>query len=110
LSTFSSRSFNVISAQVVFILLSYTLRQWQLWKWLKEDLAGRTPDLLKRHLHPHNQFVVIYYRHAYAQLPLLSFSRELLEMEAKARAKALVKLRHLEESFLAPLVNIRVPP
>ena len=110
LSKFSSRSFNIISAQVVFILLSYTLRQWQLWKLLKEELAGRTPELLKRHLHVHNQFVVIYYRHAYAQMPLLSFSRELLEMEAQARAKALVKLRKLEQSFLAPLVNIRVPP
>ena len=45
LSDFSSRSFNVIAAQVVFILLSYTRRQWQLWKLLQEELAGRTPGL-----------------------------------------------------------------
>ena len=32
LSDFCSRDFNVITAQIVFILLSYTLRQWQLWK------------------------------------------------------------------------------
>jgi hypothetical protein len=110
LTKFPSRSFNLIAAQVVFILLTYTLRQWQLWKILKEELAGRTPDLLKRHLHVHHQFVVIYYQHAYVQMPLLSFSRELLKMEPAARAKALVIISQLEESFLAPLVNIRVPP
>ena len=43
LSDFCSRSFNVIAAQVVFILLSYTLRQWQLWKQQQPTLAGRTP-------------------------------------------------------------------
>jgi hypothetical protein len=110
LSDFSSRSFNVIAAQVVFILLSYTLRQWQLWKLLKQELAGTSPGLLRRQLNLHNQFVVIYYEHAYTQMPLVSFSRELLEMEPPARAKALAKLRRLEESLLTPLENVRAPP
>ena len=110
LSDFSSRSFNVIAAQVVFILLSYTLRQWQLWKLLQEELAGRTPGLLRRQLNLHNQYVVIYHEHAYAQIPLVSFSRELLEMEPAAQAKALAKLRRLEESLLTPLDNVRAPP
>jgi hypothetical protein len=110
LSDFSSRSFNVIAAQVVFILLSYTLRQWQLWKLRQEELAGRTPGLLRRQLNLHNQYVVIYHEHAYAQMPLVSFSRELLEMEPAAQAKALAKLRRLEESLLTPLDNVRAPP
>jgi len=58
LSDFSSRSFNVITAQVVFILLSYTLRQWQLWKLLQEELARRTPGFLERRLNHHEQYVV----------------------------------------------------
>jgi Transposase DDE domain len=110
LSDFSSRSFNVIVAQVVFILLSYTLRQWQLWRLLQEELAGQTPGLLQRRLNLHNQYVVIYHEHAYTQMPLVTFSRELLEMEPAARAKALIKVRHLEESLLTPLDNIRAPP
>ena len=110
LSDFSSRSFNVIAAQVVFILLSYTLRQWQLWKLLQEELAGRTPGLLRRQLNLHNQYVVIYHEHAYAQMPLVSFSRELLEIEPAAQAKALAKLRRLEEGLLTPLDNVRAPP
>ena len=110
LSDFHSRCFNVIAAQVVFILLSYTLRQWQLWKSRQEDLAGKTPGLLGRQLNLHSEHVVIYYQNAYTRMPLLSFSRELLELSAQARARALRKLRHLEQSFLAPLENLRAPP
>ena len=40
----NDRAFNVIVAQVVFILLSYTLRQWQLWKLEQEKLANELMD------------------------------------------------------------------
>jgi Transposase DDE domain len=110
LSDFHSRCFNVIAAQVVFILLSYTLRQWQLWKFRQQDLAGKTPGLLGRQLNLHSEQVVIYYQNAYTRMPLLTFSRELLELPAEARARALKKLRHLEQSFLNPLENLRAPP
>jgi hypothetical protein len=109
LSDFHSRSFNVIAAQVVFILLGYTLRQWQLWRLRQEELAGKTPGLLDRPLNLHRQYIVIYHQHAYAQMPLVTFTRELLEMDAEARAKALVKVRHLEESLLTPMENLRPP-
>lgn len=110
LSDFHSRSFNVIVAQVVFILLSYTLRQWQLWKWRQQDSADKTPGLLRRQLNIHNQYVVIYYQNAYTRMPLVTFTRELLEMQPEARAKALIKVRQLEQSFLTPLENLRPPP
>lgn len=110
LSDFHSRCFNVIAAQVVFILLSYTLRQWQLWKCRQQDLAGKTPGLLGRQLNLHSEQVVIYHQNAYTRMPLLTFSRELLELPAQARARALKKLRHLEQSFLTPLENLRAPP
>ena len=37
--------------------------------------------------------MIIYYEHAYTQMPLVTFSRELLEMAPAARAKALIKIR-----------------
>jgi hypothetical protein len=110
LSDFHSRCFNVIAAQVVFVLLSYTLRQWQLWRLFQEELAGKTPGLLRRELNVHNQYVVIYHGHAYTQMPLVSLARELLELAPEARAKALAKLRKLEDSLLAPLEDVRAPP
>lgn len=110
LSDFKSRSFNAIAAQVVFILLTYTLRQWQLWKLLQDERAGQTPGLLQRRLNIHSQYVVIYLAHAYTQMPLVTFTRELLQMAPEAQAKALKKVRQLEESLLSPLDNIRAPP
>ena len=65
---------------------------------------------MRRQLNIHNQYVVIYHENAYTQMPLVTFARELLEMQPEARAKALIKLRHLEQSFLTPLENLRAPP
>jgi hypothetical protein len=110
LSDFHSRCFNVIVAQVAFILLSYTLRQWQLWKLRQQELAGKSPGLMGCQLNMHSEYVVIYHQNAYTRMPLVTFSRELLEMQAEARAKALIKVRQLEQSFLTPLENLRAPP
>ena len=90
--------------------MSYTLRQWQLWKLQQEKLAGKTPGFLERELSAHSQFVVIYHEHAYAQLPLVSFTRELLELAPEAQAKALTKVRRLEQTLLSPLVHLRAAP
>lgn len=109
LTHFHSRSFNAVAAQVVFVLLSYTLRQWQLWKSQRDQLSGRHPGQIQQGLDLQQQFVVIYHHHAYAQLPLVSFTREVLELEPTPRAKALAKIRHLEQSFLSPLEHLRPP-
>jgi hypothetical protein len=43
-------------------------------------------------------------------MPLVSFTRELLEMAPEAQTKALVKVRRLERSLLIPLTHLRAPP
>jgi hypothetical protein len=109
LTDFHSRSFNVVAAQGVFVLLSYTLRQGQLWKTQQEPLAGLHPGQIQRQLNLEHQFVVIYHQRAYLQLPLLTFTREVLELERSARDRALAKIRPLEQSFLCPAENLRPP-
>jgi hypothetical protein len=109
LTDFRSRTFNAVVAQVVFILLSYTLRQWQLWKWMQQQLAALTPKQITRQLNIRQQYVVIYHQSAYTQMPLVTFTRELLELEEPARIKALRKVRELEQSMLCPLENLRPP-
>jgi hypothetical protein len=96
LSAFRSRSFNAIAAQVVMILLTYTLRQWQLWKFVAETLAQLTPESLVQPLNLRQPWVVIYLGYAYTQMPLVTFTREVLQLEAPARDKALKKIRALE--------------
>ena len=109
LSDFRSRRFNVITFQVVMILLTYTLRQWQLWKCLEEELASSHPNKIRRNLNLYDQYIVIYYQGAYAQMPLLTFTREVLRLEPEARAKALVIVQRLEQSMLCPMENLRPP-
>jgi hypothetical protein len=58
---------------------------------------------MHRRLNVRQEYVVIYLAHAYARLPLLRFTREVLELEPKARAKALAKTRQLEQSLRAPM-------
>jgi hypothetical protein len=109
LADFHSRAFSVVAAQVVFVLLSYTLRQWQLWMSRQEQLAGLHPDRIQRRLNLEHQFVVIYHEYAYVQLPLLTFTREVLELAPIARERALAQIRRLERSFLCPVENLRPP-
>ena len=107
LSDFRSRSFNAIAAQVVLVLLTYTLRQWQLWKFLEEALARLTPECLAAQLRLMQQWIVIYWGLAYTQLPVVSFTREALQLEGAARDKALRKLELLERTLLTPVPNPR---
>jgi hypothetical protein len=109
LTDFHSRTFNAVAAQVIFVLLSYTLRQWQLWKTLQQELAGRHPRQIQQGLDLRHHYVIIYHQHAYAQLPLVSFTREVLELQGTAHAKALAKIRRLEQSLLTPLQNLPPP-
>jgi hypothetical protein len=103
LTDFRSRSRNAIAAQVVMILLSYTLRQWQLWQMLQEQLADRTPETLRFRLALCREYIVIYHRNAYTQMPLVRFSRELLQLDEAARQKALSRVQHLEAAMLEPV-------
>ena len=107
LSDFRSRSFNAITAQVVMVLLTYTLRQWQLWKFVEETLANLTPESLIQQLNLRQQWVVIYLGYAYTQMPLITFTREVLQLEAPARELALKKIQTLEQNFLTLPPNPR---
>ncbi len=89
------------------VLLTDTLRQWQLWKFLQETLAHLTPETLAQQLRLLQQWIVIYLGLAYTQLPVVTFTREAIQLEGQAREKALRKLDLLEQTFLAPIPNPR---
>ena len=73
MSDFRSRSFNAIVAQVVMVLLTYTLRQWQLWKFMEEALAHLTPEGLAQQLRLMQQWIVIYLGLAYYTVPRIGY-------------------------------------
>ena len=108
LNDFRSRSFNAIAAQVLMVLLTYTLRQWQLWKFLQEALAHLTPEVLAQQLRLLQQWIVIYWGLSYTQLPVVSFTRQAIQLQGAAREKALRKLDVLEQALLTPIPNPRL--
>lgn len=107
LTRFRSRQFNAMAAQVVMVLLTYTLRQWQIWKWLEENLANLTPERLLAALKLLQQWIVIYWQKSYTQLPVVTFTREAIQLEGQAREKALRKLEALEQDLYSPIPNPR---
>jgi hypothetical protein len=76
---------------------------------LEEELASSHPNKIRRQLNLYDQYIVIYYQGAYTQMPLLTFTREVLQLEPEARAKALVIIQRLEQSLLCPMENLRPP-
>lgn len=107
LTEFRSRTFNAIVAQVVMVLLTYTLRQWQLWKLLDETLANLTPAGLADRLRLLQQWIVIYLGLSYIQLPVVTFTKEAILLEGEPRRKALRKLESLEQNLLSAIPNPR---
>jgi hypothetical protein len=107
LTQFRSRNFNAIAAQLVMVLLTYTLRQWQIWKWLGEKMADLTPELLLHALKLLQQWVVIYWQMSYVQLPVVTFTLEAMQLEGHARDKAIRKLNLLEQELFSPVLNSR---
>lgn len=53
------------------------------------------------------QWIVIYLERAYTQLPVVTFTREAIQLEGAARDKALRKLEALETNLFTPIPNPR---
>ena len=64
--------------------------------------VGVPSELLRRRLNLRKQYIVIYLGRAYAQIPLVRFTRLVLELEGTARQRALAKIQKLEQSLLNP--------
>ena len=65
------------------------------------------PPAQERYTHSEYCWIVIYLGLAYTQLPVVSFTREALQLEGAARDRALRKLDLLEAALLTPIPNPR---
>ena len=82
-------------------------KKMDLWKRQQERLSGRGPDQMNVVSMMLREYVVIDYQGGYEQMPVVRFARELLGLEAEARARASKKLMELENSMLAPMEKLR---
>ena len=103
LEGFSSRSFNLIANQVVFVLLTYSLLQWYLLRIGREELnhqtRPRTLDMLRLAI----TTLVIYHKDYVAFLSPLKHQELVLTLNEAARKKILAKTRSLRRHITQEL-------
>jgi hypothetical protein len=109
LEGFSSRSFNLIVNQVVFILLTYSLLQWYLLRRGRQELNPQTRPRTLDLLRPAVTIILIYYKGYVAFLSPLQHQELVLTLEEEARKKILAKTRSLLHSLAYEFYNPRPP-
>jgi hypothetical protein len=109
LENFSSRSFNLVVNQVVFILLTYSLLQWYLMRRDRRELNTQTRPRILDRLNPSLTMILIYYQNYVAFLSALEHQELVLTLEEEARKKILAKTQALRRSLAHELYNSRPP-
>jgi len=110
LAAFRSRAFSLITHQVIFTLLTYTLLQWQLIRQERADLNRKTPPRVRDHLLPAAEQIALYYQQCFAFLDVYEYQEILLTLEESARLKILQKTRELRRSMYELPGPRRGPP
>jgi hypothetical protein len=109
LEAFTSRSFNVIVNQVVFVLLTYSLLQWYLLRIGRKELNVKTRTRIMDMLRPTATVILIFYQNYVAYLSPLEHQELVLTLDERARKKILAKTRRLRRSLANQLKNPRPP-
>jgi hypothetical protein len=109
LENFSSRSFNLVVNQVVFILLTYSLLQWYLLRRDRRELNTQTRPRILDRLKPSLTMILIYYQNYVAFLSALEHQELVLTLEEEARKKILAKTQALRLSLAHELYHSRPP-
>ena len=100
LTAFRSRAFSLVTAQVVFVLLAYTLLQVFMAKLSRGELNTKTRERLLGELAYENDMVVLYSRNRVAYLTPLQNQEVLLSLPEDARRRVLAKTRKLRKQSL----------
>lgn len=109
LEAFTSRAFNLVVHQVVFVLLTYSLLQWFLLRIGRKELNPRTRTRTLELLRPAITVIVIYYQNHLAYLSPLQHQELVLTLGEMARKKILAKTRRLRRSLAQQLQHPRAP-
>ena len=109
LENFSSRCLNLIVNQVIFVLLTYSLRQWYLLRLGREELNSQTRPRTLELLRSTKTVILLYHKDHVAFLSPLDHQELVLTLEEAARKKILAKTRALRRSQAHQLANPRPP-
>ena len=100
LMAFRSRAFSLVTAQVTFVLLAYSLLQVFLARLERGDLNDMVRERLVGELGFEDDKVVLYSRNRVAYLTPLEHQRELLTLSEGARRRVLARTEELQDRMV----------
>jgi hypothetical protein len=109
LSGFHSPNFNLVTNQVVFVALSYTLLQMQLLRENRPELNRMTRRTLQHQMLPYGNHIIVYVREYYGFFDLPEYTEIIMGITEPAKSKLLKKVRRLRRDFLGSMKRPRAP-
>ena len=109
LTSFHSPNFNLVTNQVVFVGLSYTLLQMQLLDENRPELNRMTRTSLKRQLLPYSNHIVVYYKRYFAFFNIPEYTNIIMDIVEPGKSKLRKRVRKFQREFLHDLKNPRSP-
>lgn len=109
LTGFHSPNFNLVTNQVVFVALAYTLLQMQLLDENRPELNRMTRTSLKGQLLPYGNHIVVYYQQYFAFFNVPEYTGIIMDIVEPGKSKLRKKVRQLQREFLHGLKHPRPP-
>ena len=109
LTGFHSPNFNLVTNQVVFVALTYTLLQMQLLRENRPELNRMSRRTLQRQMLPYGNHIVLYAKEYYGFFDLPEYTEIIMGIAEPAKSKLLRKVRRIRRDFLGSLERPRGP-
>lgn len=100
LADFRSCDFSLVTNQIIFVALAYTLLQIHLIRLGKSELNRVTRSTVSDRLLPGGEHIVLYYQNCFCFLSVLEHQELVLTLKEYARKKILRKTRRLKREIL----------
>jgi hypothetical protein len=109
LTGFHAPDFNLVTHQVVFVGLAYTLLQMQLLQENRPELNRMTRNTLKHQMLPYGNHIIVYAHNYYGFFDLPEYTEIIMGIVEPGKSKLLKKVRRIRREFLTSLSRPRGP-
>ena len=109
LTGFHSPNFNLVTHQVVFVGLAYTLLQMQLVQENRPELNRMTKNTLNHQMLPYGNHIIVYTQNYYGFFDLPEYTEIIMGITEPSKTKLLKKVRKIRREFLSSLSRPRGP-
>jgi len=109
LTGFHSPNFNLVTNQVVFVALTYTLLQMQLLRENRPELNRMSRRRLQHIMLPYGNHIVVYAQEYYAFFDVAEYTEIIMSVVEPGKSKLLKKVRRIRHDFRGSLNHPRGP-